>query len=179
MKNLLILIVLTISLTSYGYNLPKELSKESRDIAEYILEKESSLELYEIAYYPESDELFIEYNIKIYSIKGGQIYSIYVLGTGDWRQVYNIYEANNSEYKCTAYISFILDDNGYEVIEVKADNGDVFYCYPQDHFYDNGICATVYYNDDFELLVGEDFIIYENSLDTWKYRKENYLSMWE
>lgn len=179
MKNILLLIVLTIGLNSYAnkFAIPEDVYIENKEIIDYVLQKECALEFIEMVYFRE--DILIDYETKMYVISDNEIKSIMILGSGDWMYVHNLKPANNLEYNCNAFISFVKDNNGYEVIELKADNGDVFYCYPQDHFYDNKICAEVYYNDDFELIIGEDYIIYENSLDTWRYNRVEFLTMWE
>lgn len=163
------MLLITISsnaLTLHGF------TKEEKVAIRAIIKMNKNQELIEVT--KGSNTAFktvIEFTTKMYVLDHTIVESIYILGDGDWKELQSLDEAYSYEQKNTQAFVFNFDENKDEQrIEIQPINGTPsWYLYYQDSFWDNRIQAMVYYNDDITVIIGDSYVIYEDSLDSWKF----------
>lgn len=175
MKNLSILIILIgLSFQSFGLTLPKTCTKTEKQTIRELIKKEN-LPVVEISKGSNTNwKVVVEFTTKMYVLQENQIEEVYLLDNEDWMKqlIPGKGYTFGSIYNTPIYL-FNFDQTTEPYIEIHPINGDpTWTLYYQNSFYDSRIQATVYYNEDIMVTVGEDFVFYEDSLDSWRFEIE-------
>jgi hypothetical protein len=169
----LIISMLVITTSSNALNL-RGFSKEEKVVIKTIIEKNKYQKLIEISRNSSTQFMtVIEFTNLMYVLDHITIESIYVLGDSDWKKLQSLDEAYSYEQEFEEIpqaIVFNFNTDKEKRIEIQPINGTPsWHLYYQDSFWDNRVNATVYYNDDIMIILGEDYVIYEDSLDSWRF----------
>jgi hypothetical protein len=169
MKTIVFLLSLIISFVSVSRTIPKSCTKEEKRFVKQILERETQ-ELVEIIKGPNTnDKIVIEFVNKMYVLDGPSIMEVWQIDDEDWYEIQMEEPANTLNHSRLPSTIYIFDESKHQQrIEIQPINGTPsWYLYYEGSFFDPTINATIYYNDDAKIIVGEDFALYEDSLDTW------------
>lgn len=164
-----LLLAMMLSTVVYSITIPKTCTKIERIAIKKIV-KEQKQDPIEISKGLNTNgKVVIEFTNIIYVLIEDLIDKIYVLGNEDWMELRSLDEVlPNSAQRLTALVYNINEGYSEQRIEIQPINGTpewtLYYSYS---FYDARICATIYVGERASIAIGEDFVFYEDGLDTW------------
>jgi hypothetical protein len=172
MKSIILLIsFLVITISSSALTL-KGFTKEEKLAIKALVKLNNDQELIEVS--KGSNTAFktvVEFTHRMYVLDYITVECVYVLGDGDWQLVNTLDVAYSyDKQRNTAYIFTFDEGKDEQRIDIEPTNGTPpFTLYYEDSIWDNRIQATIYYLDDIEVIIGDTYVIYSDSLDTWRW----------
>jgi hypothetical protein len=175
MKSVFLIVSLIVStIVSAGIEIPETCTPQEKVLIKELI-KNQKQPLVEIMKGSNThDKLVIHFERKMYIYNNLHLEKLYVLGDGDWVELQYPNRDLSSEHRLPAFVLHFYTYEDEPFIEIIPLNGtNSWTLYYQEFFFDPTINATIYFNDDALVGIGEDYVFYEDDYDIFMFATDN------